>query len=114
VRTPPVTRRNQPVTASSTVESESGRVCHEFRYDPTDPEPLSTTLVRAIAEARGIAPEEMDRPLQRSVDTDALDALFHDRYDRSPSGVSLLSFRTDGLEIVIRKGQQVTIYEVED
>jgi hypothetical protein len=111
---PTVTRRNQPVVGDSTVEPESGKLCHEFRYDPAGSEPLSTTLVRAIAEAREITPEEMDRPLQRSVDTDALDNLFHDRYDRSPSGVSLLSFRTYGLEVVIREGQQVTIYEVED
>lgn len=110
---PTVTRRNQPVVGDSTVESESGRVRHEFRYDPTDPEPLSTTLVQAIAETLGIGPDEMDRPLQHSVDIDALDNLFYDRYDRSPSGVDLLSFRTYGFEVVIRKGQQVTIYEPE-
>ncbi len=101
--------------SSSRVDTpESSRVRHEFRYDPADPEPLSTALVEGIATALGVAPEEMDRPLQRSVDSDALDGLFHDRFDRSPSQVSLLSFRTCGLEVVIHDGRRVTIYDPED
>lgn len=108
-----MTRRNQPVGGDSTAAPGAGQPCHEFRYDPESSEPLSTTLVQAIADACEVAPEELDRPLQRSIDTDALDSLFFDRYDRSPSGVSLLSFCMCGLEIVIREGQQVSIYELE-
>ncbi|MEM4781731.1 MAG: HalOD1 output domain-containing protein [Halalkalicoccus sp.] len=75
---------------------------------------MSTVVAEGIATALETPPDELDRPLQRIVDTDALDSLFHDRYDRSKNGVRLLSFRTNGLEVTVREGREVQIYEVDD
>lgn len=55
------------------------------RIDFAEPEPVSTTLARAIAAAKDVDPLDLD-PLYESIDPDALDRLFDP--ERGTFGVS--------------------------
>jgi hypothetical protein len=45
-------------------------------YEPTETETVSDTVVRALADSKGVDPTRLDVPLYDVVDPDALDALF--------------------------------------
>lgn len=53
---------------------------HRTRHDWSEPEPLGTTIVRAVAAVTGREPTDME-PLHETVDADALDNLFAPRSD---------------------------------
>ncbi len=79
----------------------------EWRFDPEGDEPASTALITAFAELTGQDPEAMERPLHRTVDAEALDALFGSA--PGSDGVERIRFTIDGYEVVVRSEGTVSI-----
>ena len=78
-----------------------------------DDRSVSTAVVEAVAEAKGVAPMELQQPLHWSVDVDALDDLF--RADRNSAAEnSRISFTYAGYEITVRDGETVVVREFDD
>lgn len=78
-------------------------------------EPVSDVVVRAVANAAGVAPTELSEPLNESVDPDALDAIFSPRHDGTPRpDDSWIEFPTNGYVVVVRGDGQVAVYESAD
>lgn len=72
----------------------------------------SVAIVETVAMATDSDPLEMP-PLHRYVDVDALDALVAGSEDR-PEGHVRVSFRYDGVDVVVRDGGRVEIGQVGD
>lgn len=71
----------------------------------------STAVVMAVAEARGIAPIELDCRLTDAVDPDALDSLFSDDRRRS-STVPELEFSLGGCAVTVHEDGSATATEI--
>lgn len=65
----------------------------------SDGRTVSTAVVEAVAEAEGVSPTEIDTPLHRAIDPEALNRLF--RTDRSSGGDPRVSFDYTGYEITV-------------
>lgn len=61
---------------------------------------VSTVVVEAVAESMGVSPLELDPPLHRVVDPDALDDLF--RSDGTTTASPRVSFTYAGHEVTVR------------
>lgn len=74
-----------------------------------DDEPVTTTVVHAIAEAEDCDPTELE-VLHAAIDTDALDALFD---DGSPGHLrdGQLSFVYSGYEVTVSSDGAVAVAE---
>lgn len=57
-------------------------------YEPGDRETVSDAVVRALADARGVDPVDMEIHLYDAIDPDALDALFDARGERTERRVA--------------------------
>lgn len=91
---------------------DDARVVHRTVHDWDGREPLSDTVVRAVAEAAGVDPTELSTPLIDAVDPDALDALFRPRYGGSPrQSDGRVAFTTNGYEVVVHGDGRVFVYE---
>lgn len=66
----------------------------------------SHAVVEAVSAAEGVNPLDLERPLYRDVDPDALDALFQD-----DSSVSSVQFDYHGYEVVVSGEGTVSVCE---
>ena len=67
-------RKGSMATAETTGHSETTALCRT-RYDPTQPEPVSTTIIEALAAAEGVDPTELEICLHEYLDLDVVDDL---------------------------------------
>ena len=73
----------------------------------SDDRTVSTAVVEAVAEAEGVPPTEIDTPLHRAIDPDALNQLF--RSDRTPLDDTRVSFDYTGYEITVLGAEQIRV-----
>ncbi|WP_115865225.1 HalOD1 output domain-containing protein [Halorussus litoreus] len=78
--------------------------------DVSDDEPLSQTVVTAVATASGTDPTAID-PLAESIDPDALDALFDDRHDGTTRDAGTVRFSFFGYDVVATGDGCVSVVE---
>lgn len=71
-------------------------------------ERISTTVVAAVADAEGVPPTDVNPPLYRVVDPDALNRLFETKWDSSEDGPHV-SFTYSGYEVTIRGAGDVVV-----
>jgi len=71
-------------------------------------ERVSEAVVAAVTAASNVDPREM-APLAESVDPDALDALFDDRYDGTPRSGGSTRFVFFGYEVVVTDASTVSV-----
>lgn len=64
------------------------------------PQP-STRILEAVAANEGVEPADLDDPLYRAIDADALDDLFEHVDERDSSGIVDVTFTYAGYEIRI-------------
>lgn len=104
----------------STIESTDGGVelCsrteydHRTRHETDGPGSLSVTVVTAVSEALDAEPMEVD-PLYRSIDPDALDALFESTIGEDGSSARV-SFTHDGCSVTVRGDGEVLVTLLDD
>jgi len=70
---------------------------------PTDPAPLSTRVIFALADAAGTDPVELDPPLYEVVDLEALDAL------ASSDAEARVEFEYEGYSVTVRADSSVVV-----
>lgn len=80
------------------------------RYDEPDDPPLSQVIIEAVAEAEGISPDQLDRPLHNAIDPDALDALFAERTEAN----GYVVFDYYGYDITVHPDEQIALEPVHD
>ncbi len=68
--------------------------------DPPGHEPVSTTVVHALADAKDVDPLELD-PLYEALDPDALDALFAPTDGSGSARHGKVQFVTNGYEVEV-------------
>lgn len=73
---------------------------------------LSYTIITKVAEFKETEAETLQPPLHKTIDPEALDALFIDGPEKDRSGK--VSFVYSGCHIVIEKDGQVHVQDVED
>jgi len=71
----------------------------ELTYEARDDEALSECVVAAVADASEADPARLD-PLAETIDPDALDALFDDRYDGTARADGVIQFSFCGYDVV--------------
>lgn len=69
-------------------------------------ERLSEAVVRAVADAEGVDPIDLDTPLYEAIDPDALDRLFESQKGR-PTGRLTFSYR--GYDVCVTADGQLTL-----
>lgn len=72
----------------------------------TRPESLSEQVIRAVAEHRGVDPQDLAEPLYAAIDPEALDHLFADNVT---GGVRELQFRYHGHLVTIESDRTITV-----
>lgn len=75
-----------------------------------DVETLSVGVIEAIAEAMDIDQRQTEIPLDRSIDPDALDAIFADRYDGTSRCGSRVVFTVWESEVVVHSDGHIFIH----
>ena len=83
-------------------------------YQPRDGELASDTVIRALADVRGVPPAEMDLCLYDVVDPEAIDALFGANADRPGQANVCVRFSVGMYRIVVDEAQRVVITESAD
>lgn len=81
-----------------------------LRYRPDEDEDLSTAIITAISEAKGRDVSEDECVLYDTIDTDALDMLFHRKSD---DDTIKIEFATHEAIVIIWGNGKITI-EVQD
>jgi hypothetical protein len=81
------------------------------QYQPTPSEPLSETVVYAVAETNGVDPMALSERLYDCIDPDALDRLF--RTGRHGSGGTVV-FTMAGCRVTVEDGGAVVVTEPVD
>ena len=74
---------------------------------------VSTAVVEAVAEAEGVSPTEMEPPLHRAIDPDALNELFGPKRS-SPDSEFRVSFTYSGYEITVRGPGQIEVRRADE
>lgn len=64
-------------------------------------EPLSTKIVKTVAELKDTEPTELEQPLYEAINPDALDQLFTVRPGRNVRGSGEIQFMYCGCSIII-------------
>ncbi|WP_458184923.1 HalOD1 output domain-containing protein [Haladaptatus sp. NG-WS-4] len=77
----------------------------------TDGEPLSTAVVKALAEVAGDDPASMGVPLYDAIDPDALDNLFTDRHDGTPRMGGTVVFTILDYEVTVESYGEIVVRE---
>lgn len=81
-------------------------------FSPSDPsEPISQSVVDAVAGAEGVDPLDLEDPLYEVVDPDALDALFQ---SESAAVEGHVEFRYYGYEVTVTGSGHVSLEAVDD
>jgi len=83
----------------------------QHHYKPTPSEPLSQTIVYAVAETKGVDPMDLSERLYDCIDPDALDRLF--KTGRHGSGGTVL-FKMAGCRVEVQDGGAVVVTELVD
>ena len=77
-------------------------------YRPTPNEPLSETIVHAVADTLGVDPVDLDDRISDCIDPDALDRLFRPDTDgKDPDG--LVVFSMAGCRIEVEGNRSVLV-----
>lgn len=79
------------------------------RQDLSADRPLSESIIRAIAHAEDIEPEEVSSRVYDVVDPDALDRLFESPGTTTQRQDTQLSFRLDEYEVIVQGGELVMV-----
>jgi hypothetical protein len=74
---------------------------------------VSTAVVEAVAEAEGVSPTEMETPLHRAIDPEALNELFEPERS-SPDDEFRVSFTYSGYDITVRGPEQVVVRRADE
>lgn len=69
----------------------------------------SAAIVAAVATELGLAPDELEAPLNDFVDPDALDALFAPTYDGVQRAAGRITFTMLGCEVTVDGYGEVTV-----
>lgn len=95
---------------SGTLEERNG--WHVARYEPTVQD-ASEVVVFALAAVADTEPEAL-RPLNESIDPDALDSLFAPTIDGRPRAGGEVTFTHDGFTVTICQGGELRIRSMTD
>ena len=98
-----MTENNRPSTAEHT---EQGTVQVDWSRDVAP----STAVVEAVARVRDCSPTDLES-LDKTVDTDALNALFAPRHDGTQRGGGRLSFSYGGKNVTVFSDGRVVVAE---
>lgn len=83
-------------------------------YHPSPSEPLSQTVVEAVADANGVDCAELDDRLYDCLDPDALDRLFAPAETSSSDRRGVVVFSMAGCRVEIRSDRVVTVTPTHD
>ena len=75
---------------------------------PDSPGSLCVTIVEAVADNEGVAPTELDVPLYKAVDIDALERLFEPT-DTGDERRGYVSFEYAGYRVHVDSDRQVSV-----
>ncbi|MDS0220817.1 hypothetical protein NDI54_05550 [Haloarcula sp. S1AR25-5A] len=78
-------------------------------YRPSPNEPLSETIVHAVADTLGVNPVDLDDRISDCIDPDALDRLFHPNRGDTPSPNGLVVFSMAGCRIEVEGNRSVLV-----
>lgn len=87
------------------MDTTTGNLGETVRTNSGD-EDVSVTVVKAVADAKGVDPLDLD-PLCDSIELDALDRIFDPAF--AGSSVTELSFEVDGCEVLVRGSGEVVV-----
>ncbi|WP_458207572.1 HalOD1 output domain-containing protein [Haladaptatus sp. NG-SE-30] len=87
----------------------TNRSTYHTQHDWTTTEPLSTTVMTAVADAMGEDPAEIG-PLYERFDPDALDGLFSPRPDGAPRTGGHVAFTFEGYHVFIQSDGHIAIH----
>lgn len=73
------------------------------------PEQLSTSVIEAIADHKGVDPTALEPPLFDAVDPDALDSLFTNGEDTPAETTGHVTFAYNGIEVQVTNTGDVRI-----
>ncbi len=90
-------------------ENNATAATYHTTHDWADAEPLSTTLMTAIADAMDEDPREIG-PLYEQFDPDALDGLFSSRPDERPPRGSHIGFTFEGYHVFVQSDGLIAIH----
>ncbi|WP_266080534.1 HalOD1 output domain-containing protein [Haladaptatus caseinilyticus] len=97
------------MSKSNTTQSRATPAAYHTTHDWTDTEPLSTTVMTAVAEAMNKDPREIG-PLYDQFDPDALDGLFSSRPGGHPPTGSHIGFTFEGYHIYVQSNGLIAIH----
>jgi len=89
---------------NTTTETRSYSVVHDWNADDS----LAATVVSAVAAVRNVEPTAVE-PLNETVDPDALNAIFDDRYNGGGRSGPSLSFRLSSCEVTVHANGRVVV-----
>lgn len=73
----------------------------------SDDRKVSTAVVEAVAEAEGVTPVEIDTPLHRAIDPEALNRLFG--HEWAGAGTPRVRFTYSGYEVTVLDAERITV-----
>ncbi|WP_232688728.1 HalOD1 output domain-containing protein [Halobacterium zhouii] len=83
---------------------------HIDRVDWSGDVTPSTTIVEAVARARNCRPTDLES-LDKTIDTDALNALFAPRHDGTQRGSGSISFSYSDRDVTVFSDGQIVVDE---
>lgn len=97
---PLMSNSTEPATVDGTEKSR--------RSEPTGSGLLSINVLKALADAKGVEPDETGVQLYHHIDTEALNRL-HRHYADMDGAFWSIEFAIDGLEFVVRADGTVSV-----
>ncbi|ODR79411.1 hypothetical protein BG842_06945 [Haladaptatus sp. W1] len=79
----------------------------------TDNESISTVIAETIATHKGIDPADLE-PLYKTIDPDALDALFAPQNDGTARTTGQITFTHAGYETTVKSDRTVTVEPIDE
>jgi hypothetical protein len=79
-------------------------------YELHADQPPSEGVVAAVSTSSGVDPAAME-PLAKTIDPDAVDAMFSDHYDGTPRGTGHIQFAYAGYEVLVSSEGVVSVFE---
>ncbi len=95
------------VETSSTGDTSSTE--HHFYHDMGGPACLSSAILSALADVRGVDVTALDLNLYDHVDPDALDAILAPRLDGTPREGGRVELILDGLAVDVSAGGHIVV-----
>ena len=75
---------------------------------------VSAAVISAVADAVDQNPTELQTRLYDSIDPDALDSLFRDKYDGTPRTGGHVTFTMYGYEVTVYSDGGISIYDLHE